>query len=303
MDTALWQWNGKSFSDKPVEYAQVIGETDLLTQWREENPQMKPEVVGYGRGPTIAGYERKVSYDRAQRLRRKAEELSEARREQERIAQGNGSIIAKKRRTIEQQWCEYFADCLDPNDTRRLDLLSAGVDFKAFLPKKHTIKEPGFYKPPPEEEPIPDDVERELLAKQWEAEDTEKLKWSSAGSAMLDRAREAEDRNLYGEMGLWLDPGTISTQMDESYTYRHTKKPKAFIKAIKERKRQVRQKLMIDWLHDDDDIGDLMYAREITDPRVKRLLKTPAPDQPLSRRKVMKKLAEERGETANLGRQ
>ena len=50
--------------------------------------------------------------------------------------------------------------------------------------------------------------------------------------------------------------------------------------------------MLIDWLHDDEDVGDLMYAREIMDPRAREFLRGPQ-----SRRKKLEEMAAARGET------
>mmetsp|Transcript_34646 Transcript_34646/g.67415 ORF Transcript_34646/g.67415 Transcript_34646/m.67415 type:complete len:112 (-) Transcript_34646:69-404(-) len=101
------------------------------------------------------------------------------------------------------------------------------------------------------------------------------------------------DRNLYGDLGLWMDPGTVSRQMEISHQWRKRKWTREQIAELKARKKAVRQKLTMDWLHDDDDIGDLMYAREVLNPRARELMK-----QPGGRRKEMQQMAKERGERA-----
>jgi len=304
LDTALWHWDGSSFSENPIEYAEVIDEGDMLRLWRIWNPEMVAEKIGYGKGPTITDFKEEVSAKHGKEREARSKTLTQRPNVTTNMSQTerkprsfSGSSLWSKE--LEDEVVAKYANMFDEGDPTRI-AIESGVPFM-HKHRKHVIEAEGFYeKPEDEDAEVPEDVQVELERRQEERDQIEKMrKRSKFGDGMyIDDAQAQQDRALYGSLGLWLDPSTVSAQMDFAHKFRRQKKDRATIQYLKERKRKVRAKMMEDWYHDDDDIGDLMYAREVTDPRVKELLKSArkSSDAPMSRRRRMVQLARERGE-------
>jgi len=195
MDAALWLWDGEKFSEQPVEYAVVVGESHYLRHWRSRNPQMDPEVAGYGRGPTIGDYSRRMSLQNKEELEKMREIVKKKQQqelEQERKAGGANKTVKTRDQLILQQ----FAGCLDENDPARIAFL-ADPEMKEFdRKKKELVDMDGYYERPAHEEKMPDDARRQILEKQAE-ESREKWKYTNFGDNLIvDRDQEIEDRNL-----------------------------------------------------------------------------------------------------------
>jgi len=195
MDAALWLWDGEKFSEQPVEYAVVVGESHYLRHWRSRNPQMDPEVAGYGRGPTIGDYSRRMSLqnkEELEKMRKIVKKKQQQELEQERKAGGANKTVKTRDQLILQQ----FAGCLDENDPARIAFL-ADPEMKEFdRKKKELVDMDGYYERPAHEEKMPDDARRQILEKQAE-ESREKWKYTNFGDNLIvDRDQEIEDRNL-----------------------------------------------------------------------------------------------------------
>lgn len=309
MDTALWHWDGNAFSEKPLEFATVIGEGHLLGLWRLWHPEMDAEKVGYGRGPTLADFEEEVLKKSDPQKKSESSSLRNSTKNAKKNATYAGESQKKEvacrsshsalwTKEMEDEAVAQYASLFDEGDPTRV-AIESGVPFSARRDENATLDDAPIEGLEDENE-VPQEVEEELLRRQREEEKIEKMRQRSkfGDNMFVDERQAREDRLLYGDIGLWMDPSTVSSQMNNAIKFRAQKKDRATIQYLKERKRKVRAKMMEDWYHDDDDIGDLMYAREITDPRVKELLKNArkASDAPMSRRRQMVQRARERGE-------